>query len=163
MPCFKSIIFYQYSPKTKLFFKKNAKFSSAGGSAPRPPIASGGWGLCPRPPKQTLNCEFLATHLSHFALFIIIWVFVAFVLNNFFLHRSVAKLVMLTIIDVCLMLNCIWFEKIYLHYALWDFDSILLHCTKLFIRQSIDREQIFDVTFETPPTEKSCLRHWLQQ
>ena len=48
------------------------------------------------------------------------------------------------------MLNCIWFEKIYLHYALWDFDSILLHCTKLFIRQSIDREQIFDVTFETP-------------
>ena len=32
-----------------------------------------------------------------------------------------------------------------------DFDSILLHCTKLFIRQSIDREQILDVTFETPP------------
>ena len=63
------------------------------------------------------------------------------------------------------MLNCIWFEKIYLHYALWDFDSILLHCTKLFIRQSIDREQIFDFTFETPPppTEKSCVRHWLQQ
>ena len=52
------------------------------------------------------------------------------------------------------MLNCIWFEKIYLHYALWDFDSIFLHCTKLFIRQSIDREQIFDVTFETSPNWK---------
>ena len=38
MPCFKSIIFYQYSPNTKLFLKKkNGKFSSAGGSAPRPP------------------------------------------------------------------------------------------------------------------------------
>ena len=58
---------------------------------------------------------------------------------------------MLTIIDVCLMLNCFLFEKFYLHYALCDFDSILLHCTKLFIRQSIDREQIFDVTFENPP------------
>ena len=51
MPCFESIIFYQYSPKTKLFFKKNAKFSSAGGSAPRPPIASGGWGLCSQTPE----------------------------------------------------------------------------------------------------------------
>ena len=31
------------------------------------------------------------------------------------------------------------------------FDFILLHYAKLFIRQSIDREQIFDVTFENPP------------
>ena len=31
-----------------------------------------------------------------------------------------------------------------------DFDSILLHYTKLFIRQSIDREKNFDVTFEPP-------------
>ena len=58
---------------------------------------------------------------------------------------------MLIILDVCLMLNCFLFEKFYLHYALFDFDSILLLCTMLFIRQSIDREQIFDVTFETPP------------
>ena len=43
------------------------------------------------------------------------------------------------------------FEKFCLHYALCDFDSILLHYAKLFIRQSIDREQIFDVTFENPP------------
>ena len=49
------------------------------------------------------------------------------------------------------MLNCFLVEKIYLHYAVCDFDSILLHYTKLFIRQSIDREHIFDVTFETPP------------
>ena len=48
------------------------------------------------------------------------------------------------------MLNCFWVEKFYLHYALCDFDSILLHCTKLFISQSIDREKNFDVTFETP-------------
>ena len=53
--------------------------------------------------------------------------------------------------DVCLMLNCFLFEKFCLRYALCDFDSILLHYVKLFIRQSIDREQIFDVTFENPP------------
>ena len=41
-----------------------------------------------------------------------------------------------------------------------DFDSILLHCAKLFIRLSIDRDQIFDVTFEPPIIEKSCVRHW---
>ena len=53
--------------------------------------------------------------------------------------------------DVCLMLNCFLFEKFYLHYALCGFDSILSHYAKLFIRQSIDREQIYDVTFEPPP------------
>ena len=60
---------------------------------------------------------------------------------------------MMLTIDVCLVINCFLFEKFYLHYALSDFDSILLHCNKLFIRQSIDREQIFDVTFQNPP-------HW---
>ena len=49
------------------------------------------------------------------------------------------------------MLNCFLFEKFYLPYALCDLDSILLHYAKLFIRQSIDREQIFDVTFQNPP------------
>ena len=58
---------------------------------------------------------------------------------------------MMLTIDVCLVLNCFLFEKFYLRYALCDFDSNLLHCTKLFIRQSIDREQIFDVTFPPPP------------
>ena len=57
--------------------------------------------------------------------------------------------------DVCLMLNYFFFEKFYLHYALCGFDSILLHYAKLFIRQSIDREQIFDVTFENPPPLKN--------
>ena len=54
---------------------------------------------------------------------------------------------MMLTIDVCLVLNCFLFEKFYFHYELCDFDSILLHWTELFIRQSIDREQIFDVTF----------------
>ena len=66
---------------------------------------------------------------------------------------------MMLTVDVCLMLNCFLVEKFYLHYAVCDFDSILLHCTKLFIRQSIDREKIFDVTFENPPIEKFCVRH----
>ena len=82
-----------------------------------------------------------------FAVFMIIWVFVAFVWNNFFL---IVQLQTLLIIDVCLMLNCFFFEKFFL-YALCDFDSILLHYAKLFIRQSIDSEQIFDVTFDPPP------------
>ena len=48
------------------------------------------------------------------------------------------------------MLNRFLFENFYLHYALYDFDSILWHCTKLFICQSIDHEH-FDVIFEPPP------------
>ena len=47
MPRFKSIIFYQNSSKILLFLPKNAKFLSAGGSAPDP-RASGGWGLRPQ-------------------------------------------------------------------------------------------------------------------
>ena len=74
----------------------------------------------------------------------------SFCFEQFFLHRSVASLLMLTV-DVCLMLNCFLVEKFYLHYAVCDFDSILLRCTKLFIRQSIVREKIFDVTFENSP------------
>ena len=82
----------------------------------------------------------------------------SFCFEQFFLHNSVANLMMFTT-DICLMLNCFLFEKFYLHYALCDFDSILLHYAKLLIRQSIDREQIFDVTFENSPIEKSCVRH----
>ena len=135
--------------------------SQALGALPPVPRVSGGWGLCPQTPtNSTLNCKFLPTRPPHFALFIINHMgFRSFCFEQFFLHCSVANLMMLTTIDVCLMLNCFFFEKFYSHYALCDFDSILLHCTKLFICQSIDREQIFDVTFEKPPIEKSCVRH----
>ena len=69
---------------------------------------------------------------------------------------------MMLTIDVCLMLNCFLFEKFCLHYALCDFGSILLYYTKLFTRQSIDREQIFDVTFENPPLKNPAYAtgHW---
>ena len=53
MQRFKSIIFCQNSPKICYFcnfLQQNAKFSSAGGSAPRP-RASSGWGLCPQTPS----------------------------------------------------------------------------------------------------------------
>ena len=66
--------------------------------------------------------------------------FRSFSFEQFFLHRLVANLMMLTI-GVCLIVFL--FEKFYLHHELCDFDSILLHYAKLFIRQSIDREQIF--------------------
>ena len=49
----------------KLFLQKNAKFSSAGGEAHRPPLASGGWGLCPQTPQAAPpHCELLATRLA---------------------------------------------------------------------------------------------------
>ena len=62
---------------------------------------------------------------------------------------------MMLSIDVCLMPNCFLFEEFSLHYALCDFDSILLHCITLFICQSIDREQNFDVTFANPLSLKN--------
>ena len=50
-------LFYQTSSKIKLFLQKIAKFLSAGGSAPRPI-------------KQLLHCEFLATRrLQHIQIF----------------------------------------------------------------------------------------------
>ena len=56
---------------------------------------------------------------------------------------------MMLIIDVRLIVFL--FKKLYfIALRMYDFDSILLHCTKLFIRQSINRDQIFDVTFKPP-------------
>ena len=59
MPRFKSIIFYQNKPKIKLFLQKNAKFSSAGASAPSAPgpQASDGWGLRPQTPHGFRRLE----------------------------------------------------------------------------------------------------------
>ena len=52
MPRFKSIIFYQYSRKIKLFLKKMQTFQALG-ALPPDPRASGCWGVAPRPPKQS--------------------------------------------------------------------------------------------------------------
>ena len=171
MPRFKNIIFYQYSPKIKLFLKKKCKIFKRWGLRPQTPVppASGALppdpqkplaagGSAPRPPKQPPQLR-----ISGYVLPTLCTVYNrmgvrSFCFEQFFLHHSVANLMMFTT-DVCLMLNCFLFEKFYLHYALCDFDSILLHYAKLFIRQSIDREQIFDVTFGNPPIEKSCVRH----
>ena len=66
MPRFKSIIFYQNSPKIKLFWQKNAKILSAALGAPPPDSrASGSWGFCPQKPKTTPHYEFFATRLPH--------------------------------------------------------------------------------------------------
>ena len=69
---FQTHYFYQNSSKIKLFLKKNAKFSNAGDPPPDPQNS---------PPQLRI----LAMRLPHFVLFIIIWVFLAFVLNDFFL------------------------------------------------------------------------------
>ena len=51
MPRFKSINFYEISLKLSYFCKKKLKFLSAGGSASRPQMASGGWGRSSRTPE----------------------------------------------------------------------------------------------------------------
>ena len=154
MPRFTSIIFYQNCRKIKLFLKKKCKIFKRWGLRlqTRVPPAAAGFG--PRPPKTAPQLRIsglppatLCTIYNHMS-------FCSFCFEHFFLDRSVANLMMLTV-DVCLVLNCFLFEKFYLHYALCVFDSIVLHCTKLFIRQSVDREQILDVTFQPPPIEKS--------
>ena len=154
MPCFKSIIFYQYSPKTKLFKKKKCKiFKRWGLSLQTPNSLRRLGGSAPRPPQQPPQLR-----ISGYAPPTLCTVYNHMSFRSFCFEQFFSSLFSCKACDVnynrC-MLNCIWFEKIYLHYALWDFDSILLHCTKLFIRQSIDREQIFDVTFETPPPLKN--------
>ena len=60
---FKNIIFYYYSSEIKLLLQKNAKFSSAGGSAPRPPCLRR---LRSQTKKLALHCKFLATRLIPF-------------------------------------------------------------------------------------------------
>ena len=95
MPRFKSIIFYQYSPKIKLILKKNAKFSSAGGYAPRPPK---------QPPQLRISGYVPATLCTVYNPM----GFCSFCFEQFFLDRSVANLMMLTI-DVCLMLTVLVF------------------------------------------------------
>ena len=104
MPRFKSIIFYQYSPKIKLFLKKKCKIFKRWGLRPQTPNNLWQLGaLPPNPLNGPRNCEFLAMCCPRFALCIIVWGFVAFVLNNFFFTHSVANLMMFTT-DVCLML-----------------------------------------------------------
>ena len=44
----------------------NPQPPAAGCFAPRPPLASGGWGLRPQNPKNSPHCEFLATRLREF-------------------------------------------------------------------------------------------------
>ena len=84
MPRFKSIIFYQNSPKIKLFLKKNAKFLSAGNFAPRPPCLRRLGALPPDPHTQP-PLRISAYVPGNFVLFVVICVFVGFVLSNFFL------------------------------------------------------------------------------
>ena len=122
MPRFESIIFYQNSPKIKLFLKKMQNFQALG-ALPPDPRASGGWGLRPQTPTQPPKAKFclrtrqLCTVYNYLR-------FCSFCLKQFFLDRLDANLMMLSI-DVRLGLNCFLFEKFYLHCALCDFDSIL--------------------------------------
>ena len=57
-PHFKSIIFL-----IDIARQKNAKFSSAGGPAPRPPCLRRLGALPPNPQNTPPHCEFLATRL----------------------------------------------------------------------------------------------------
>ena len=86
-PLLKSLFFNQNSPKMKLFLQKHAKFSSlrrlgalppnpqppaAGGFAPRPPLASCGWGLRPHTPQTAPPLRISGYASAYFVLFCII-------------------------------------------------------------------------------------------
>ena len=83
-------------------------------------------GSAPTPPKQPPKLRISGYAPATICTIYIHMGFLSFCSEQFFLDRSVANLMMLTI-DVCLVLNCFLFEKFYLHYTLGDFDSILLH------------------------------------
>ena len=55
MPCFKSIIFIKIGLKLSYLCQKNTKFSSAGGSAPRPPCLQRLGALPPDPSLRRLR------------------------------------------------------------------------------------------------------------
>ena len=55
-PVLKALFFNQNCPNMKLFSQKNAKFSSAGGSAPRPPCLQRLGALPPNPQPLAAGC-----------------------------------------------------------------------------------------------------------
>ena len=56
MPRFKSIIFYQYSPKIKLILKKKCKIFKRWGLRPQSPVPPVAGGFAPRPPTASGGC-----------------------------------------------------------------------------------------------------------
>ena len=70
--------------KIKLFLKKKMQNFQALGAPPPDPCASGGWGLCPQTPKTAPQLR-ISGYAPATLCTINIWVFLAFVLNNFFL------------------------------------------------------------------------------
>ena len=119
MPRFKSIIFYQYSPKIKLFLKKKCKIfkrwelrpqtpvpPAAGALPPDPqkPLAAGG--SAPRPPKQPPQLQISGYVLSTLCTVYNRMGVRSFCFEQFFLLHSVANLMMLTT-NVCLIVFCL--------------------------------------------------------
>ena len=106
MPRFKSIIFYQYSPKIKLFLKKKCQIFKRWGLRPQTPVPPAAGGSAPRPLRQPPQLRIssyvpatLCTVYNHIG-------FCSFCFEQFFLHRSVANFMMLTI-DICLIVCCL--------------------------------------------------------
>ena len=78
MPRFKSIIFYQTSPKIELFLKKKCEIFKR-------------WGLRPQTPKTAPQLR-ISGYAPAALCTINILVFLAFVLNNFFLINQLQTL-----------------------------------------------------------------------
>ena len=124
MPRFESIIFYQNSPKIKLFLKKMQNFQALGALPPDPRRAFGGWGLRPQTPNSLRRLGALPPHshtqppIANFCrrtrqlctVYNNYMRFCSFCLEQFFFDRSDANLMMLSS-DVCLPLNRFLFES----------------------------------------------------
>ena len=84
MTRFKIIIFYQNSPKIKLFLTKKMQNFQALGAPPPDPVPPTAEGFALRPPKQSPPLQISGYAPGNFALFIITCIFVAFALSSFF-------------------------------------------------------------------------------
>ena len=106
MPRFKSIIFDQYSPKIKLFLKKKCKIFKRWGLCPQTPVPPAAGVSAPRPPQQPPQLRISSYVPAAFCTVYNHMGFCSFCFEQFFLHRSVANLMMLTI-DIYLIVSCL--------------------------------------------------------
>ena len=79
----KVLFFIKIALKLSYFWKKMQNFQALG-ALPPDPRASGGWGLRPQTPTHSPPKRISAYARGNFILFIIISIFVAFALSNFF-------------------------------------------------------------------------------
>ena len=156
MPRSKSIIFYQYSPKIKLILKKKCRIFKRWGLRPQTPVPPAAGGFAPRLPKQPPQLRISSYVPATFCTVYNHMGFCSFCFEQFFLHRSVANLKMLTI-DICLIVCCLK-SLICITHCVTLTPSCYITLSYLFTKVQIANKFLMSL-LKTPPIEKSCVRH----